>query len=268
MALLGLCLWVYVAACNEEPEVVAQSQYINPLLQQMAKLSFDNAMGLGAHQMEGTLKVSSEGESRTIQSTETYRLAWEGWKNYAYKVTKNERPTMDVVIGGNQAYQLRGNRAVKRDNLHDFHYYLQKTWNLWATAVRPFGEHLELKELRTTAREGRPTTEYQVSLREGAQRQRQSPGNGTSRIRYESVEGNIWVDKATNVPLSITFHGTYVSIRPSRLPGKKDSETVHEINLDVTRSNFGKSQNIELPEVLPERPRPQNTSRNAPRRTP
>lgn len=275
-AALAALLLALLCACQSGSGAPTKPLEADPVAARLMGLPFDAMTGLGPHHMTATLKVSDEADKRSFASTEVYDLRWEGWRRYAYRVTKEERPTMDVVVAEDRAYQLRPDGLARpRENVHDFHYYLQQTWNQWSTAVRPFGDDLTLTPVETASRDGRPTTRFQVGLRRGGLIVDDSAGTGTMRTILATAEGYVWLDDTTGVPLEAQFEGSYKTIRVSRVPGKPDAETVHRISLALGRDGIGQEQTIEIPPVAPApKPRPKPTGqspsggRASPRRRP
>lgn len=249
-ALLAL---LFVACTRGQGSQGPSTSQADPVAARLSSLPVDALVSLGPHAMNATLAISDVAPKRSFESTEVYDLKWEGWRRYAYRITKEDRPTLDVVVKGDKAYQMRGDgKARPRDNVHDFHYYLQQTWNLWAVATRPFEGNLRLTPVETVTRESRPTTHYQVALRPTGMLVDDEGGTGTMRTQLLTAGGDVWVDEATGLAVEAEFNGTYKTIRVSRVPGRPDAETDHAITLNLTRTNIGKGQGIEIPTELVE----------------
>lgn len=247
--------WVIVVAmvlgwtaCNSGSSTEVPSE--DPVIKTLSTLPFDNVEALGTHQMDGQLTLTDSARNRTVQVTETYNLLWDGWKRYSYRITKDGRSTFDVTIVDGVAYQARRPGKIRaRENLYDFHFYLQQTWNLWAQAVRPFGTALTLQQAEEGDVGGRTATRYEVGLREQALLLGETPQRRGLQTLLVSATGFVWVDKATQVPLAAEFNGQYKTIQPSRAPGRNADETSHDIQLNLTRSSFGAALPISAPEV-------------------
>lgn len=239
-------------ACRADESAGGGPRAVDPVADRLNRLTFDSMVSLGSHHMIGTLALTEASSSRNFTSKETYELKWEGWHRYAYRITKDERPTLDVMILGGAAYQVRPDgMARERPNVHDFHYYLQQTWNLWATAARPFGDALGMSALERGTEAGRPATQYAVSLRGPHPGSEEAGGTGALRTELVAADGRVWIDDATGVPLTATFNGVYKTIRASRVPGRPDAETRHTITLELSRDGLGSDQQLDAPEVAP-----------------
>lgn len=246
---LALLLQLVLPACRGQATPSADLIDSNPLLKRLSDLSFDAMTRLGPHHMTGTLVATAESESRTFTSSESYDLKWESERRYAYRILKDERPTMNVVILGTKAFQIRlDGKATPRPNTHDFHYYLQQTWNLWSTAVTPFGDNLTLTPVGESVEGGRPRDQYAIALKEEAPALDQGT-RGSVETRLTDANGVIDIDRGTSVPLSINFEGIYETLRFSRVPGKEPRRTTHRVTLELERNELGKSQAIAAPDL-------------------
>ena len=239
--------FVLLAGCGPS---VGHREQTESIAERLSKLSFTDIMALGRHRSETELTTRTESRGRSQAISEHYDLRWEGWEQFQYQVTKGEFMVMDFTVWKGKAYQRQfGGRTRIRDNPSEMHYYLRQTWNQWNGVAEAFRSVLVYESAESVHVEGRPVETYHIRL---APQVEPNPGV-TQRLRqsveHDRVEGELWIDKATGVPLQIVFHGEYRVIRFSRRPGKPGETTRHWIEFKLRRYNIGQPQEIESPAV-------------------
>jgi len=219
--------------------------------EKLARLSPDALASLGPHHCESVLLLNSEGDRGAKVIQERYELQWDNWDQYRYRVEKNGRKVMDLTIWKGQAYQRQGDGRLKtRKNTHEMHYYLRQTWNQWEAAVKPFSSVLRYDYRQTEIVEGRPVHRYDLALESVVDPLPGRKGRSRQSIVYDSINGSIWIDDATGLPLKAVMDAGYRHVRFSRRPGHPGEEIRFRLEFRLRRYDFGRQQVTESPGQL------------------
>jgi len=206
---------------------------------------------LGPHHAESRLVLTSGGPDNPKVVSEEYELRWDNWGQYQYRVKKGNNIVMDVTVWGGKGFQRQSDgRIRKRERPDELNYYLRQTWNQWHSAINQFKQVLIYQFERSGDLEGRPVDKYLLTLK-----RRVEPGtSGRNRLRqsieHDKLEGAIWIDRTTKVPLQAVLQGEYRVVRFSRRPGAPGEEAHYKIDFKLRRYNIGRQQLTEPPETL------------------
>lgn len=244
--LLLLLLLCVGCGSSGSPQQVSES-----LGKQLSSISFKQVEALGPHLYEASIKLSLGGQGGKREVDEQHSLAWTGWDRYRYRVQKNGLATLDVTVWQGKVFQVQPDGRIRtRDNTEEAHYYLRQTWNPWEGVIQPFKavavyEYQQLDEL-----DGRSVERYRI----GFQPRLDAPSEGTDPLRrstvVERLEGKLWLDRTTGVPLQIQLEGAWKQVRYARRPGSSGEEAPNSVVFTLRRSGFGKHHVTGPPEAL------------------
>lgn len=251
--MLGQSLWILTllvcVGCSPSgsPQQVSES-----LGKQLSSLSFKQVEALGPHRADvSTVLTLAGGGGGRREVDEQQSLYWTGWDRYRYRVQKNALATLDVTVWQGKVYQVQPDGRIRtRASLEEAHYYLRQTWNPWEGVIQPFKAVALYEFQQPDELEGRSVDRYRI----GFQPRLDAPSEGTDPLRRSTVvdrlEGKLWLDRATGVPLQIQLEGAWKQIRYARRPGSSGEEASNSVVFSLRRYGFGKHHITGPPEVL------------------
>lgn len=245
---LFLILSLFIAACGRP---VSNVDTTETTLKALEQLSLEQTSGLGPHQTRTTTTITTTTGQRERVVRESSELKWDGWKKYAYQVKKADRTAFDVTVFGDKAFQRQlDGRLRVRNELEEFHYYLRQTWNPWPQIVSPFKPVIFLEAGTPAEVEGRKVTAFKLGLRPRIDAVPATEDASLQTVEHEQLEGAIWMDTTTGVPLKLTLKGTYKTVRLKRRGGAQGDETRTRVEFELLRTRIGESQVEGPPQVV------------------
>lgn len=250
-----LLLLSLFTACGRSAARKEASDEVGTLLD---RLSLAQVTALGPHKYESWLQLTppeaadkaagGKGEKAIV---EQQTLLWDGWDQYRYVIQKGELTTLDVTVWKGQAFQRGPDGKVRtRSNLEEMHYYLRQTWNPWEGVIHPFRSSVQYELEQTDELEGRPVDRYKIGFSAMVEPDATSQEPTRRTLEPELLEGKLWLDKATKVPLQIELKGAWKQVRFARRPGEVGETRRYGVAFKLRRYNIGKRQLPEPPEFV------------------
>lgn len=248
LAVCILCIAPLMTACGRSAALKETSEEVAKALDQV---SLPQVSQLGPHTYQTKVDITSKGREGEKRILEQQNLQWDGWNQYRYVIQKGELTSLDVTIWKGMAYQRSPDGKVRtRSNLEEMHYYLRQAWNPWEGVIHPFRASVVYELEQVDEREGRPVQRYHIGFR--ARTEPDPAGTEATRRSTEAtrLEGKLWLDTATKVPLQIELSGAWKQVRFARRPGDTGEETRYEVAFQLRRYNIGLLQLSEPPEFV------------------
>ena len=211
-----------------------------PVEQKLAEASeeviFASVENLGPHLYLSTLvREELRGERLESRHVEAAEILWEDWDNFSHRRLVDGRPVSELVVVEHRAWKRRaaGEWSRKAD-AEPYRVQLRSSWNAWEQAIAPFQDAIEWESVAIEELEGRETQRYRIFLAEGEKDAVRSRG-----LVPVSLEGEVWVDKATAVRILGEARGEL-----------SDDGYRRQFTIKVSRSQIGQEQGISPPGVV------------------
>lgn len=229
----------------------ARKEASDEIGKKLDQLSLSQVTALGPHKCESWLELSNPSQAGDKAIVEQQTLQWDGWDQYRYVIQKGDLTTLDVTLWKGQAFQRGPDGKVRtRSNLEEMHYYLRQTWNPWEGVIHPFRSSVQYMLEQTDELEGRPVDRYKIGFRATVEPDASSQEPTRRMLEPEILEGKLWLDKATQVPLQIDLKGAWKQVRFARRPGDVGETRRYAVAFKLRRYNIGKRQLPEPPEFV------------------
>lgn len=200
------------------------------LLQATESATFENVTRLGPHRFEATLE--RERVDTGHKTIEKVSVAWADWDNFQLQRYRNDKLRAENRVIRGKAYARSGSgRFREARDAELYRVEMRHSASFWGRTLEPFLGRVEAVEGETATVNGRPAQRYTLSL---------SPGSPPERGHHPlSLQGEMWVDKATATRLSAQLEGHYLK------NGKEDQDVL--LSLRMERSAIGIVPQIERP---------------------
>ena len=200
------------------------------LLTATESATFENVTRLGPHRFQATLERERvETGHNTIERVE---VAWADWDNFQLQRFRNDKLRAENrVIRGNAFARSGSGRFREAKDAELYRVEMRHSASFWGRALEPFLGRVEATREESATIHGRPAQRYTLSL---------SPGTPPDRGHHPlSLQGEMWIDKATATRLSATLEGHYLK------NGKEGDDVL--LSLRMERSEIGIVPPIERP---------------------
>ena len=222
------------------------------------EVQFESVDRLGPHLYLASIRHRAARADGAVDRTdEAVEIRWQDWDTFAFRRVVDAQLQSAVVTVEGRPWSLRSKgRWERREDAEPYRLDLRQSWNAWEQALEPFDDRIVLEEEGSELFEGRAVRRYTVSLapesdddavlaRGKGKRRRQTRHQKASSVQLLSLTGRVWVDEGTAVRLQADVTG--------ELEHRGRRRTVE---LQLTRSGIGQSQDIEPPVGAGQRLRP------------
>jgi hypothetical protein len=221
-------------------------------------VQFESVDRLGPHLYLASIRHrASRSDGDVDRTDEAVEIRWQDWDTFAFRRVVDAKLQSAVVTVEGKPWSLRSKgRWERREDAEPYRLDLRQSWNAWEQALEPFDERILLEEEGAELFEGRAVRRYTVSLapepeedellsRGKGKRRRKKRHRQANPVQLLSLSGRVWVDEGTAVRLQAEVIG--------ELEHRGRRRTVE---LQLTRSGIGQSQDIEPPVGAGQRLRP------------
>ena len=224
--------WALIAiACGEKP---ASADALT-VAQVAETATFETLQSLGSHRTEAlTLQkqwvdggVPEERDSAVV-------LSWDGPERFQWRTLRDGKLRQEILLAEGAGWVRSTNRPYALLDSLDVHKAaLGEHWEIWDTALEPFKGRVDLQPAGDGLVEGRTAWHYTVGLLP-------APANARdTRTTLTSLEGSVWIDKATAVRLIAEVSGAWTT------QGRRPLH--HSVEFSLIRSGFGEPQGVRPP---------------------
>jgi len=236
-ALVIGCAVVGAIGCGEKP--TADDALLAAQVAQTA--TFETLKTLGAHRAESLTLYKQWVDGGTLEERDlAVVLTWAAPDRFQWRRLRDGKLRQEILLADGEGWKRTGSRAYQLLGSTEVHQSaLAEHWRLWETALEPFEGRIELRPMGDGLVEGRTAWHYAVALIPAASTARET------RTTLTSLEGSVWIDKATAVRLVAEVSGSWTTL--GRLP------LHHAIEFSLVRSGFGEAQDVRPPFTMRKR---------------
>ncbi|NOY25518.1 MAG: hypothetical protein GXP62_06555 [Oligoflexia bacterium] len=163
---------------------------------------------------------------------EVVEISWQDWDNFQVRRLVDGDPQRETIVADGHAWVKTGDRWDARDDAEPHRLQLRTTWNTWDQVLASFQQHMKLVPAGDDIVDGRSASRYTLEMLPADQ----APRPKSWGFQPISLQGTVWVDKATAVRLKVQLQAV------SRRQGLTQS-----VRFTLQRSNIGEFQEIRSP---------------------
>ena len=222
-----LATWLEGAACDRPPPSEPQ------LAQASGEVTFASVEKLGPHHYVGSVQRTDSRPGVADRVTdEVVEISWQDWDDFHVKRIMDGVAERETIVAGGKVWVKSGEIWEPREDAEPHRVQLRATWDNWDQVLASFLDHIHLVDSGPDIIEGRPAERYTVQMLPADQ----APRPRAYGFQPDSIEGTVWVDKATAVRLKADV--VAVSTRHA---------LTRTTRLSIVRSAIGDDQGIRPP---------------------
>lgn len=197
------------------------------------QVTFASVELLGPHHYLSSVHRSDARPGRPeMVVDEVVEISWQDWDRFQVRRLVDGEALRETIVVDGVPWVRSADRWDRRDDAEPHRVQLRTTWNTWDEMLGSVLNYIELVPDGDDIVEGRPASRYLVRLLT----EEQAPRPKGYGFKPVSVEGKVWLDKATAVRLKAEV----VAVT------QRDALT-RTIRLAEQRANIGEDQGVTAP---------------------